>query len=34
VLKVPLGSKLSEMEAGNSVMIETKELRAIKIRKH
>ena len=34
VLKVPLGTRLSEMEAGNSVMIETKELRAIKIRKN
>jgi hypothetical protein len=33
VLKVPLGTKLSRMEAGNSVRIETKELRAIKVQK-
>jgi hypothetical protein len=34
VLKVGLEAKLSEMEAGDSVLIETKELLAIKVKKH
>ena len=34
VLKVGLDAKLSEMEAGDSVVIETTELLALKVQKH